>query len=244
MKYVLKEFRRHLPAALNSQIREMESQVKFRFGNNQSLTSSYRVQIPLLKADNSPRKLWLAIEVVPGHTPFLFSKRAFKQLGGILDTNKDQCILSRLNRVFPLQLSRTDLYLIDVSKLCSPPSSEADVYLSNHVEKVVVSSGNKDTQELGKNDKKIPLNFPDCCFSAKDQCSIRQPPLSSLCVSPEQSDRSNCDHASQSHVGQSQERVGVAPRHPHTAASSAGSPDRDSTPCRGRSGTWRTTSQF
>ena len=241
---VLKEFRRHLPAALNSQIREMESQVKFRFGNNQSLTSSYRVQIPLLKADNSPRKLWLAIEVVPGHTPFLFSKRAFKQLGGILDTNKDQCILSRLNRVFPLQLSRTDLYLIDVSKLCSPPSSEADVYLSNHVGKVEVSWGNKDTKELGNHDKKIPLNCPECCYSSKDRNSIRQPPLSSSCVSPEQSDRSNRDHASQSDVGQSQERVGVAPRHPHTVASGVGSPDRDSTSCRGRSGTWRTTSQF
>ena len=239
---VLKEFRRHLPAALNSQIREMESQVKFRFGNNQSLTSSYRVQIPLLKADNSPRKLWLAIEVVPGHTPFLFSKKAFKQLGGILDTNKDQCILSRLNRVFPLQLSRTDLYLIDVSKLCSPPSSEADVYLSNHAGKVEVSWGYKDTQALGNHDKKIPMSFPDC-FSAKDQCSIRQPPLSSLRVSPELSERSNRDHASQSDVGQSQERVRIAPRHSHTAASGVGSPDRDSTPCRGRSGTWRTTSQ-
>ena len=60
----------------------------FVFGNNQSLTSSYRIQIPLLRHDSTSRKLWLAIEVVPGSTPFLFSKKAFKQFGGIFGYHK------------------------------------------------------------------------------------------------------------------------------------------------------------
>ena len=69
----------------------MHSSVKFRFGNNQSLTSEKRVLLPL-QSNPTSNRLWLAIEVVPGHTPFLFSKRAFKLLGGILDTRHDRCI--------------------------------------------------------------------------------------------------------------------------------------------------------
>lgn len=51
------------------------SNVKFRFANNQFLTSHFRVQIPLRACFDEPKRLWLAIEVVPGNTPFLFSTR-------------------------------------------------------------------------------------------------------------------------------------------------------------------------
>ena len=108
-----------LPGVLQNQIRIHDSQVRFRFGNNQSLTSSFRVQVPLLN-QSSHKRLWLSIEVVPGNTPFLFSKRAFKQLGGILNTTDDTCFLQRLNRSIDLSLSKTELYLIDIAKLCLP----------------------------------------------------------------------------------------------------------------------------
>lgn len=74
-----------LPERLLKSIKNRPSQVKFRFGNNQTLTSMYQVLFPLKQAPNS-KLLNLAVEVVPGYTPFLFSKRAFKLLGGILDT--------------------------------------------------------------------------------------------------------------------------------------------------------------
>ena len=111
----------HLPSVVQQQIRQLDSQVSFRFGNNQSLTSVCKVQVPLANTTTG-RKLWLSIEVVPGSTPFLFSKRAFKQLGGILDTTKDVCVLQRLSKTIPLSLSKTELYLIDILKLCKDPS--------------------------------------------------------------------------------------------------------------------------
>ena len=119
-----------LPEILQTQVRKHDSHVKFRFGNNQSLTSSFRVQVPLLN-QSGKKKLWLSIEVVPGNTPFLFSKRAFKQLGGVLNTNDDTCFLQRLDRSIELSLSKTELYLIDIAKLCLPdtnrPTSAASV---------------------------------------------------------------------------------------------------------------------
>ena len=116
---VWKQVLHSLPDVLQKQIRQHDSQVKFRFGNNQSLTSSFRVQVPLLN-HSGKKKLWLSIEVVPGNTPFLFSKRAFKQLGGVLNTTDDTCFLHRLNRSIELSLSKTELYLIDIAKLCLP----------------------------------------------------------------------------------------------------------------------------
>ena len=116
---VWKQVLASLPEILQSQIRIHDSQVKFRFGNNQSLTSSFRVQVPLMN-QSGKKRLWLSIEVVPGNTPFLFSKRAFKQLGGILNTTDDSCFLQRLNRSIDLSLSKTELYLLDIAQLCLP----------------------------------------------------------------------------------------------------------------------------
>ena len=119
---VWKQVLHSLPDVLQKQIRQHDSQVKFRFGNNQSLTSSFRVQVPLLN-HSGKKRLWLSIEVVPGNTPFLFSKRAFKQLGGVLNTTDDTCFLHRLNRSIELSLSKTELYLIDIAKLCLPDTN-------------------------------------------------------------------------------------------------------------------------
>ena len=72
------------------------------------------MQLPLQSAPHSNRRLWLIIEVLPGSTLFLFSKRAFKQLGGILNTTNDSCFLQRLDRKINLELNPTELYLLDV----------------------------------------------------------------------------------------------------------------------------------
>ena len=111
-----------LPEDLQSRIRKTPSQVKFRFGNNQTLQSEYQVQLPMQSSKESKRRLLLTIEVLPGSTPFLFSKRAFKQLGGILDTTNDTCFLKRLDRKIKLELNPTELYLLDVRQLCASSS--------------------------------------------------------------------------------------------------------------------------
>ena len=104
---------------LKHKVRKSPSHVKFRFGNNQTLQSEYQVQLPLQSAPQAKKKLWLTIEVLPGQTPFLFSKRSFKQLGGILDTTTDICHLQKLNRPIQLELNPTELYLLDLLQLCA-----------------------------------------------------------------------------------------------------------------------------
>ena len=92
---VLNSLKAKLPTSVNNKLKTSPSQIKFRFGNNESLTSSFRVHFPLRACDQ--RIVWLAVEVVPGSTPFLFSKRAFKLLGGVLDTVHDTCRMHRLH---------------------------------------------------------------------------------------------------------------------------------------------------
>ena len=112
----LDEFLDHLDPTIVAQIKRSPSQVTFRFGNNQTLSSQHRIYLPLQHA-HKDSKVWLAIEVVPGRTPFLFSKKAFKQLGGVLDTATDTCRLDRLAKSQRLTCSASGLYLLDMSKI-------------------------------------------------------------------------------------------------------------------------------
>eukprot|EP00435_Cladocopium_sp_Y103_P010390 s526_g2.t1 len=113
----LAKLKQSLPDRLSDSFRKKDSQVKFRFGNNQTLTSVYAVQIPLKHKER--KKLWLSVEVVPGLTPFLFSKRAFKMLHGSLDSQRDECVMSKVQDVpFHLATSPTGLYLINLLDIC------------------------------------------------------------------------------------------------------------------------------
>ena len=138
---VWNQLHEQLPESLQKKVRKTPSKVKFRFGNNQTLQSEYQVQVPLQSSPQHKRKLWLSIEVLPGHTPFLFSKRAFKQLGGILDTTQDVCYLQRLDRKIHLELNPTELYLLDVLQLCAPTSSFFKRFSPIHHDRDVRSRG-------------------------------------------------------------------------------------------------------
>ena len=45
--------------------------------------------------------------VVPGSTPLLFSKKAIKQLGGLIDTETDTCHLRRLQKSLQMRVGPT-----------------------------------------------------------------------------------------------------------------------------------------
>lgn len=106
-----------LSTNLTQKFRKKASQVRFRFGNNASLTSQYAIQIPLKHREN--RKLWISIEVVPGLTPFLFPKRAFKLLHGSLDSQHDMCWMAKVQKEpIPLATSPTGLYLLNMMDIC------------------------------------------------------------------------------------------------------------------------------
>lgn len=113
----LEKLKQALPGNLAETFRKQNSQVKFRFGNNQTLTSQYAIQIPLKHVDH--KKHWLSVEVVPGATPFLFSKRAFKMLHGSLNSTTDQCHMSKVQKTpITLATSPTGLYLINMLDIC------------------------------------------------------------------------------------------------------------------------------
>lgn len=109
---------------VRSLVRVTKSAVKFRFGNNQTLVSDKRVLLPIRTIGH--QILWLGLEVVPGSTPLLFSKRAIKQLGGIIDTNKDVCQFERLRKHVTLRTGATGLYLVDLARLCEESCTESD----------------------------------------------------------------------------------------------------------------------
>ena len=222
---------RQLPDKIQSQVRRLDSRVSFRFGNNQSLTSVCKMQIPLANSVTG-RKLWLSIEVVPGSTPFLFSKRAFKQLGGILDTTRDVCILQRLSKTLSLTLSKTELYLIDMLQLCHHPDRSARI--TQNLEKSFCHVG----------ESKPPGVIDGFVMKHADPSQIEVVSLSEAqSASEHQSSRVESvspsvpvRHAAEPHVDRHQDSVGSRDGHSHTPSSSdgaaVGSPEQQS---RGRS---------
>ena len=212
-------------------------------GASRCIIGEYRVQIPLLRADQQARKLWLSVEVVPGETPFLpflFSKRAFKQLGGILDTTKDKCFLSRLSRVFPLELSKTDLYLIDVSKLCSPPQSDDENFVATHDGNINVSWGKVDTRDGVHESSPHKTEGRDAVskfprFVSGSTRIFPKPRVSNFhSATPVLIPSRDRQDARQCHADESQECLGVNHRSPHITPAGSCSSTGDSTRDRGR----------
>ncbi|CAE7226014.1 unnamed protein product, partial [Symbiodinium necroappetens] len=121
-KCLLATFVSQLSDATRALIKVMKSSVKFRFGNNQTLLSELRVLLPFCTGHQ--QILWLAIEIVPGSTPLLFSKKALKQLGGVIDTCEDVCHLKLLQKKLHLSTGPTGLYTIDLARLCEESSQE------------------------------------------------------------------------------------------------------------------------
>ena len=110
---LLSRFIRQLDALVRARVKVMPRGVKFRFGNNQTRVSQTRILLPLQAEYN---ELWLSIEGVPGSTPFLLSKKALQQLGGVIDTNT--CHLERLHCILYFQTGAIVLFLVDLASLC------------------------------------------------------------------------------------------------------------------------------
>ena len=114
---LLEQFVQQLPSSIRAQVRESPSAVKFRFGNNFTLTSTKRVYLPLQATCG--KLLWMGLKVVPGRTPFLLSQRVLKQLNGNVCTCSDTCCLESLGVQIQLSTNASGLYLIDMAKLCT-----------------------------------------------------------------------------------------------------------------------------
>ena len=118
-----------IPSADRQAVKEVPSSVRFRFGNNSTLTSQRKILLPLWAPNN--RRIWLGVEVAPGKTPFLLSKRALKSLGGVIDTRDDTCKLDRLDQVFQLQTNAAGLYVLDIARMCSSSDKAENAMLAH-----------------------------------------------------------------------------------------------------------------
>ena len=121
---LLKAFLRQLQPRVRKLVKVSKSSVRFRFGNNQTLTSERRILLPLQTPGG--QTVWLGIEVVPGRTPLLLSKKALKQMGAVVDTQSDRCHLTRLDVNLRLHTSPTGLYLVDLAQLAAETLSKAE----------------------------------------------------------------------------------------------------------------------
>ena len=214
---LLEQFLHQMPKSTRAQVRESPTTVKFRFGNNGTLTSTKRVYLPL--QSTCGKMLWMGVEVVPSQTPFLFSKRVLKQLDGTLCTRSDTCWLGRLGIQLDLSTNISGLYLIDVAKLCtSVKKPAASVQLSASADAHVIQGSPNTEYEVGNssvlsesprtpavhvNDTKPSTGDTISCSvipATQETCQRANMLLSEACrSSPRQRSRSPepllCDHA-------------------------------------------------
>ena len=184
----LKLLQSHLPTDVSSKLKTSPSQVKFRFGNEQSLTSSYRIHFPLKAVDR--RTVWLAVEVVPGGTPFLLSKRAFKMLGGLLDAVQDICYMKRLHHEpIPLNISNTGLYLSNVGDLCQGVSNLDDQCLQAYVGDSCHGEHSKHAGGHGKKYHPVFRHFADQPNKNEQKFNFANKAISDPSVPPNAPDR-------------------------------------------------------
>ena len=227
---MLDQLLQRLPEDIRSTVQKKPSQIKFRFGNNQTLTSMYRVLLPL--QGSAHERVWLGVEVVEGKTPFLFSKRAFKQLGGILDTTTDQCTLTRLQKSISLRTNSTGLYLLDMSEFCQPHFVEGEpqtpVFVGNASHVGAITCSGRETKTHCEKTKFQRRPFSSA--HTKPSCSSDQqvPHSSNRVISHHVESRSSHPHAEgngQHHHGNLD--IGPSSVHEHDRSEFPG-------PCRGR----------
>ena len=155
---LLEPFLSQLGDRVRDSVRVTRSAVKFRFGNNQTLDSTKRVLVPIRTVDH--QVLWLGIEIVPGNTPLLFSKRAIKQLGGIIDTTQDTCCLRRLRRTLQLHSSATGLYLLDLARLSAESFQEGEQQCQ-HVREEALQSAQENLDSQAPHEPCMPIRQPE-----------------------------------------------------------------------------------
>ena len=104
-----------LPDQIRSMVKEKDSRVGFRFGNNQIEYSFKQLQIPLI---HGKQRVWILIEVVPRATPFLISIHTMKCLRAVIDLESGSCFLKSIGRSIPICENRNGLMTLKIQDLC------------------------------------------------------------------------------------------------------------------------------
>ena len=139
---------RHLPKIVLESMKEAPCQVKFRFGNDSSVTGNRAIFFPV-------GAYWIKVVVVPSNTPFLIANSVFRALGAVIDTEEATIYFKKLKCTLPIQLSERRLYRLDLVQLltcCPPRSPKSAATLSEHA--ACVSSAINQSDEIDNKDRK------------------------------------------------------------------------------------------
>ena len=125
---------KHLPKVVLQTMKEAPCQVRFRFGNDSSVTGNRAIFFPV-------GPYWIKVIVVPSNTPFLIANSVFRALGAVIDTEEATVYFKKLQCRLPIQLSERRLYRLDLVQLltcCPPENQKADA--PNHEQTACVQS--------------------------------------------------------------------------------------------------------
>lgn len=106
---------KQLPDRIRVMVKERDSRVGFRFGNNQIEYSFKQLQIPLIHGN---QRVWILIEVVPRATPFLISIHTMKCLKAVIDLESGSCFLKSIGRSIPIIENKNGLMTLKIQDLC------------------------------------------------------------------------------------------------------------------------------
>ena len=124
-----------LDPATRDRVKEKLSRIVFRLGNNQIEHSFKQIWIPIR---SEKHQIWLIVEVVPKHTPFLLSIQTMRKLGAVLNLEKNTCFLQTLGRSIPMRVGKTGLLMISMADLCQ--SSSMSAFVASRLVKSLESS--------------------------------------------------------------------------------------------------------
>ena len=148
----------HLPQKNLARVRKIASQLTFRFGNMKTLTSMFAVLIPI----SHICKTYLRFEIVEGRTPLLFSNKAHRALGALIDTVENTVYFRKLGMKLPLQVTKKELHLIDL----------LDFYKAEFAMPVSIPTSGNEEVPVCK-----PFEEASCCETKPDSV-INEKPIS------------------------------------------------------------------
>eukprot|EP00438_Fugacium_kawagutii_P029976 Skav217703 [mRNA] locus=scaffold2294:90003:97141:- [translate_table: standard] len=113
-QHQVEEFLQGIPLSIRERIFEKPVNMTFRFGNNSTVPCKKAMFIPV-------GHVWIKIAIVDSRTPFLISNNVCRNLGAIIDTEKNTIHFRKLNQTLSLSLSPKKLFLLDFCALLQTP---------------------------------------------------------------------------------------------------------------------------
>ena len=160
-----------LPTNIQKQIRKIECNTIFRFGNSSTVTCTHAYLIPLAQ-------WFVKLCVVPSQTPFLISNNVFRKLGAVIDTEQAQIHFPKLALTMPLTLTDRNLFLLDFCSLVTKANQDRTKQTSVSPEKhAVLTAQHYECSSVDRNDS--------CCEKPTSHpAAPRAVPSTQVCTEP------------------------------------------------------------